>query len=72
MRGYITTLKPNGDSGGSYPMTQIKSVIGRGEDCSIRILIPSIANKHCEIRAPINKQVSAIPIVISYIFYTFH
>ena len=47
--GNIIIVKRNGKDGPIYPVNKKITTIGRSESCDIRIQLPVVSNKHCEI-----------------------
>ena len=47
--GKITIINRAIEDGSIFPMTGEKIMIGRGSNCDIRIHLPMISRKHCDI-----------------------
>jgi len=44
----LVVFKPNGQRK-DLPLTKAKTVIGRGEDCDLRVPLMSVSRRHCEL-----------------------
>ncbi|KAL7632095.1 UNVERIFIED_CONTAM: hypothetical protein RMT77_017585 [Armadillidium vulgare] len=47
--GYVVVIKRAGGDYTSYPLTTKRCIIGKNNDCDIRIQLPSVSKLHCKI-----------------------
>ncbi len=55
--GSVVVIKRSGIDGSVFPLVNDSCLLGRNENCDIRVQLPDVANEHCRISVNENKQV---------------
>ena len=56
-RGCVVVIKRTGVDGSVFPLVTESCLLGRNENCDIRVQLPAVAGEHCKISVNENKQV---------------
>ena len=55
--GSVVVIKRSGVDGSVFPLVTESCLLGRNENCDIRVQLPAVAGEHCKISVNENKQV---------------
>ena len=53
----MVVIKRSGVDGSVFPLVTESCLLGRNENCDIRVQLPAVAGEHCKISVNENKQV---------------
>ena len=59
--GSVVVIKRSGVDGSVFPLVTESCLLGRNENCDIRVQLPAVAGEHCKISVNENKQVGTSP-----------
>ena len=65
--GSVVVIKRSGVDGSVFPLVTESCLLGRNENCDIRVQLPAVAGEHCKISVNENKQVGTSPCSFIYL-----
>lgn len=68
-RGYLISIKDNGESGSRLPIAVDSCYIGANAECEIRLVKADLNDRHCLIKFLHNKQVNLYDFFVILVNY---